>query len=133
MSGAHRVTCVDVIGITDEKDPLRGLSQQERFACLVTQHVLGGSGQGWAVRYALTAGPAGDLAAVQVAAGLADPDVLTLDVREPAPGSSGRCGRGSAGGEGSPGVRTKSGAEGPLVAGAGRGEQPVIALDGGSC
>jgi len=36
--------------------------------------------------YPLTAGPASDLTCAQVAAELADPDVITLGVREPAPG-----------------------------------------------
>jgi len=36
--------------------------------------------------YPLTAGPASDLTGAQVAAELADPDVITLGVREPAPG-----------------------------------------------
>jgi len=41
------VSCVDVIGNMDEKDPLRGLSQQERFACLVAQHLLGAKAHAW--------------------------------------------------------------------------------------
>ncbi len=36
--------------------------------------------------YPLTAGPASDLTCAQVAAELADPDVISLGVREPAPG-----------------------------------------------
>jgi hypothetical protein len=31
----------------EEDDPLRGLSQQERFACLVAEHVLGARAQAW--------------------------------------------------------------------------------------
>lgn len=41
------MSCVDVIGNMDEKDPLRGLSQQERFACLVAQHLLGAKAHAW--------------------------------------------------------------------------------------